>query len=350
MRKNLAGNRPLARGSLLALSAAVLFGLVTPAVERLGKDAGAFSTAALLYLGAALVTLLPAASAAEDGVTRRSIPRVLVVAVMGAALAPACFAWGVQRAGSLATALLLNFEAVFTIVLARMIHREPFGRRIALASLFFLIGGALLAMRSAGSGASLAGMIAILAATMLWSLDNTVTKPLSDLDPRSVVLWKSVAGAVLSAAISLLLRSEWPALDGIIGLVLCGALGYGLSLRLYLSAQREIGAGRTASLFAIGPFVGAAAAMAWGDRAGIGWIGISGICFAIAAWFHASERHTHAHAHPALVHEHAHSHDDGHHTHVHDSPVAGVHSHVHSHEAVEHAHPHALDVHHRHEH
>ena len=348
--KTSAENKPLARGSLLAISAAVLFGLVTPAVEHFGKDAGAFSTAALLYVGAALVAIVPAANIAESAVTRRSIPRVLVVAVLGAALAPACFAWGVQRAGALATALLLNFEAVFTIVLARTIHREPFGRRIVLATVFFLIGGALLALRSAQRGASPSGLIAILAATLLWSLDNTFTKPLSDLDPRSVVLWKSAAGAFFSILIALLMRAAWPVLGGVFGLVLCGALGYGLSLRFYLSAQREIGAGRTASLFAIGPFVGAAAAMAWGDRMGVGWICVSGVCFAIAAWLHATERHAHAHAHPALEHEHAHSHDDGHHTHVHVPPVVGAHSHSHSHEAIEHAHPHALDVHHRHEH
>ena len=348
--KKSAENKPLARGSLLAASAAVLFGLVTPAVENFGKQSGAFSTAALLYVGAALVALVPAGIAAERGVTRRSTPRVLVVAILGAALAPACFAWGVQRAGALATALLLNFEAVFTIVLARVIHREPFGRRIVVASVFFLIGGAILALRSAESGASLSGLFVVLAATLLWSLDNTLSKPLSVLDPRSVVLWKATAGAVLSTTISLATRGAWPAVGRGAGLVLCGALGYGMSLRLYLSAQREIGAGRTASLFAIGPFVGAAVAVAWGDRVGLGWIGISGVCFAIAAWLHATEGHAHAHAHPPLIHEHAHSHDDGHHAHVHVPPVAGAHSHVHSHEAVEHAHPHALDVHHRHEH
>ena len=341
---------PLAHGSLLAMAAAVLFGLVTPVVEAFGKSSGAFSTAALLYFGAALVAIVPGARTAERAVDTRSISRVLLVAVLGAALAPACFAWGVQRAGALATALLLNFEAVFTIALARVIHREPFGRRIVIATAFFLSGGALLAMRSIESRASLSGMIAILGATLLWSLDNTLTKPLSDLDSRSVVFWKAGIGVVLSAAISLISRAAWPALGAVLGLVLCGALGYGLSLRLYLTAQREIGAGRTASLFAIGPFVGAAASIAWGDRVGVGWVAISGACFAVAAWLHATERHAHSHRHPALVHEHVHSHDDGHHDHVHVPPVLGEHRHTHSHEAVEHAHPHGLDVHHRHEH
>ena len=49
---------PAVRGGSLALLAAVLFGVSTPLVQHFGKGLGAFSTAALLYAGAALVGLL----------------------------------------------------------------------------------------------------------------------------------------------------------------------------------------------------------------------------------------------------------------------------------------------------
>ena len=45
---------PALRGALLALAAAVLFGASTPLVQRFGLGIGAFTTAALLYSGAAL--------------------------------------------------------------------------------------------------------------------------------------------------------------------------------------------------------------------------------------------------------------------------------------------------------
>ena len=49
---------PAVRGGLLALTAAVLFGISTPLVQRLGSGVGAFATAALLYVGAAVAGAL----------------------------------------------------------------------------------------------------------------------------------------------------------------------------------------------------------------------------------------------------------------------------------------------------
>jgi len=49
---------PALRGGLLALLAATLFGISTPLVQRFGIGLGPFSTAALLYAGAAVVGAL----------------------------------------------------------------------------------------------------------------------------------------------------------------------------------------------------------------------------------------------------------------------------------------------------
>ncbi len=43
------------RGGLLALLAATLFGVSTPLVQQLGQGLSPFTTAALLYLGAAVI-------------------------------------------------------------------------------------------------------------------------------------------------------------------------------------------------------------------------------------------------------------------------------------------------------
>jgi hypothetical protein len=127
-----------------------------------------------------------------------------------------------------------------------------------------------------------------------------------------------------------------------------GAVGFGLSLVLYLRAQALIGAARTASVFAAAPFVGSVVALALGEP----W---PGTAFAAAAvlmiagvWLHASERHGHRHHHHPIRHEHLHTHDDGHHTHSHDPMPPGPHSHVHEHEEITHEHEHGEDLHHRH--
>jgi drug/metabolite transporter (DMT)-like permease len=342
---------PIAQGSWIAIAAAALFGLTTPLVKHFGVQAGPFATATLLYAGAALGAGLPRRRADEAVVTRAQAPRLTVVALFGSVLAPAALAWGLQRSGALAGSLLLNLEAVFTVALAALVYREPIGRRVATACLLMVVAGALLALRTHDGGTSSAlGIAALAIATLSWGVDNTLTRPLSDLDPRAVVFWKSTLGATLSAAIALVIRDAWPAHVAVIALLACGASGYGLSLRLYLRAQRALGAARTGSLFALAPFLGAAVAFSLGDRGGAELIALASVLFGVAAYLHVTEHHHHWHEHEALEHEHAHSHDDGHHDHHHEPPVVGTHTHPHRHEPQEHEHPHGSDLHHRHRH
>jgi len=347
---------PIARGSLYALGAACLFGLTAPLLKRYGATDGAFATAAVLYAGAALGAG-PWQLRRQQGLARerplgaRELRRVALVAVFGAALAPTALAWGLAHSGAAAGALLLNLEALFTVLLARAVHREPTGPRVALAVALMLAGGALLALRTGPLGASEAlGLGAIALATLFWALDNTLSRPLADFDPRVVVFVKAALGAGLSASLALVLRERWQAHYELAGLFVCGFLGYGVSLGLYLRAQRVLGAARTGSLFAVAPFVGAAFAYALGDRTGVGLMGAAAVLFALAVYLHVTERHAHHHVHEPLEHEHAHRHDDGHHEHVHDPPVAGSHSHPHRHSRIEHEHPHGSDLHHRHRH
>ena len=67
--------------------------------------------------------------------------------------------------------------------------------------------------------------------------------------------------------LALVWREPLPSLAAALALVAVGAAGYGLSLRFYLLAQRAFGAARTGSVFAFAPFIGAALAVALGDRA-----------------------------------------------------------------------------------
>jgi len=344
-------SNPIARGSLIAVTAAILFGVSTPFVRHFGAGIGAFATAALLYAGAALGSGLPTRRENEAPLGPAQFRRIALVAVFGAALAPASLAWGLQHTGALAASLLLNLEAVFTVWLARAIYGEPIGRRVAVAVALMLAGGALLGVRASGAGTSSAlGLAAILGATLGWASDNTLTRPLADFDPRAVVFYKALGGAVLSGATALILRDAWPAPRVALALLACGAFSFGLSLRLYLLAQRTLGAARTGSLFAFAPFVGAALAFTLGDREDAWLVAAAGTLFGVAVYLHATEAHHHHHLHEQLEHEHAHRHDDDHHLHAHDPPVRGEHSHPHRHDSVEHDHPHGADLHHRHPH
>jgi drug/metabolite transporter (DMT)-like permease len=338
-------------GGVLALASAVAFGATTPIVQRFGRGLGPFATAALLYGGAALFSALPRAGPERVGLRRSDLPRLVVVASLGAVVAPVALAWGLQRTSGVSASLLLNLEAVFTVLLARALWSEPIGARAGGALLAMTAGGGLLIAVAPSSrpGAGW-GALAVVVATLVWAADNAVGRPLADRDPTRVVLAKGALGAAASAALAVAFGEAPPALGAMAALTLCGALGYGASLSLYLRAQREIGAARTGSIFAAAPFVGAALAWAMGQRAAGPATFAAGTLFAAGLWLHLTERHEHEHTHGAVEHDHAHSHGDPHHDHAHDVRPPGEHSHPHRHEPTTHVHPHGLDLHHRHKH
>ena len=77
-------SRPALKGGLLALVAAVLFGISTPLVQLFGAGVGAFSTAALLYAGAAAVGALSRRSIEREArIARGDLKRLLAMAAFG---------------------------------------------------------------------------------------------------------------------------------------------------------------------------------------------------------------------------------------------------------------------------
>lgn len=160
---------PVARGSVIALMAAALFGATMPLIQHFGRDVPPFITAALLYAGAAFASVRIRRRRREPPLRRDDLVRVVFVAICGAAVAPFALAWGLQRTDAATASLLLNLEALFTVVLARHFYREAIGRRVAVAVALMAAGGTALAMRSAHvARTDLLGMLAIVSATLGW--------------------------------------------------------------------------------------------------------------------------------------------------------------------------------------
>ena len=215
-----------------------------------------------------------------------------------------------------------------------------------------LLAGALLLVADQGLAghAQLLGLVAVLAATVAWGVDNALSRGVAERDPAQVVLAKAALGAAATAALAFVSGEPAPAAGAVLALLAIGAAGYGLSLRFYLLAQRAFGAARTGSVFAFAPFIGALGALALGERSAGALVLIGGMLMLAGVLLHLAERHEHPHTHAALAHEHAHRHDDGHHTHTHEPAVEGPHSHAHVHAPAHHAHPHVPDAHHLHPH
>jgi drug/metabolite transporter (DMT)-like permease len=344
--------RPALRGGLLALLAAVLFGISTPLVQRFGAGIGSFATAALLYAGAAAAgALLRRPADAEAALRRGDLPRLASMALFGAVIGPVALAWGLQRTSAASASLMLALEAVFTALLARAWYRETLDRRVALALLLLTLGGmALVLDRAAAGNVQMLGLLGVLLATAAWGTDNALSRPLAQRDPGQVVMGKGALGAAATTLLAVSTGEPMPALWPALGLLAVGATGYGASLRFYLLAQRAFGAARTGSVFAFAPFAGAVFAFAIGEPAGGPWMLAGALAMVGGIVLHIMERHAHEHVHDAPEHEHAHRHDDGHHLHRHEPMPTAPHSHRHRHEPLRHAHPHVPDEHHGHRH
>jgi hypothetical protein len=170
-------------------------------------------------------------------------------------------------------------------------------------------------------------------------------------DPVLITALKGAVAGAVNLAIVTVTGAELLPVAVVMGALLVGLLGYGLSLVLFVRALRDLGAARTGAYFAIAPFAGAVAAvMALGEPLTV-QLAAGGVLMLTGVWLHVTERHEHEHVHESLEHDHLHRHD-AHHQHAHAPGIsqAELHSHPHVHGPLRHRHAHYPDLHHRHGH
>jgi drug/metabolite transporter (DMT)-like permease len=340
--------RPLA----LALLAAALFGAGVSASKRLLADLPPFQLAGLLYLGAALGIAPAALSAGGLRLPRprdRSRWRLLGAIAAGGVCGPLLLLFGLRLAGAASVSLWLCTEVVATALLGALFFRDRIGARGAAGVLCALTGAALLTIGEGASGWRAGALV--LAACACWGLDNHLTALIDGITPTQTTFWKGLAAGTVNFAIGVAAAPLAASGAQVAAGLAVGALAYGASIALTISAAQSLGATRAQSVFASAPFFGALLAMVFlGESLGA-------VHFAAALLFAAGvalltlDRHAHTHVHRALDHEHAHRHDDGHHEHDHPGqPRSLWHSHRHQHAPLVHGHRHWPDLHHRHEH
>lgn len=347
------------RGIAFALLSAVLFGAGTPLAKALVGSVGPWMLAGLLYAGSGAGLFLVLAG--RRWLTRQApagtLPRgrewlwLGAAIVVGGILAPVALMMGLVQTPASTASLLLNFEAVFTALLAWGMFRENVDRRIAFGMLAIVAGGVVLSWPSSAARAATMGALWIPAACACWALDNNLTRRVSGRDALFVAGLKGVVAGPVNLALALALGDALPAPGMAAAAGAVGFASYGVSLALFVLALRDLGTARTAAYFSVAPFVGAAAAVALqGDP--LTWqLALAAAAMGAGVWLHLTEHHEHRHVHGPKRHAHAHVHD-AHHRHEHPPgmDVDEPHSHEHVHERLVHTHAHFPDVHHRHAH
>lgn len=344
------------RHALLALAAAALFGASTPFAKLLLAEITPLMLAGLLYLGGGCglaLSLLARGShprPREAPLAARDWGWLSGAILSGGVAAPVLLLWGLAGRGAAETSLLLNFEAVITVLIAAALFHEAVGARVWFAMLVMLAGGFALAYDPGAMLSLSAHSLAIVAACIGWAVDNNLTRKVASADPVVTTLIKGLAAGSFNLALGLALGGKLPAMGGVAAALALGFVAYGLSLVLYTLALRHLGAARTAAHFSTAPFIGAAIAiLVLGEPFTVSF-GVALLLMVAATWMVLTERHTHEHTHERMAHTHPHVHDE-HHQHAHrgdEGPEPHVHEHAH--EPIQHAHPHLPDLHHRHRH
>jgi drug/metabolite transporter (DMT)-like permease len=324
--------------------AAILFGSATPAIKLLVDHVGSITLAGLLYLGAAAAVVPVALREPRRGGTRRQRSRLLLAVGFGGGLAPVLLILALDRTPAGTVSLFLNLELVATAIIARVFLQEHIGRRAGMGIVVVVIGGVVLAGGADGGVAF--GAILVAATCVCWGIDNAITASLDSYTPSQITFTKGVVAGSVNLLLGL-------AVDGLPGAryalaaMAVGALGYGVSIAMWITGARLVGAARGQVIFALAPFIGAL--LAWpvnGDRLAPATV-VAFVISLIGVMIVGSAHHAHRHVHLAMQHAHPIDPGDPHHG---PGAIEVLSETEHRHLALSHEHEHLPDIHHRHGH
>lgn len=346
------GTRRLNPGIAAALAAAMLFGLSTPLAKALLGTVSPWMLAGLLYLGSGIALAVWRLAHHQHGghLARGEVWPLLGAIGFGGVLAPVLLMVGLTGMPASGASLLLNAEAVVTVLIAWLVFHEHVNRRTMVGFALILAGVLVLTWPRQASFGGLWPALALLGASLCWALDNNLTRGVTSAEATWLAMVKGLVAGSVNLTVALLLGSTLPNPGILVGALLLGAICYGLSLVLFIIGLRAVGTARAGAYFSVAPFFGAVLAVAMGEP--LTWLlALAGVLMGGGVWLHLSERHGHVHRHEAVTHTHQHTHD-AHHTHEHDEqlPPGASHTHVHTHEVLVHEHEHFPDEHHRHRH
>jgi drug/metabolite transporter (DMT)-like permease len=340
-------------GIIAALSAAVLFGGGTPVAKLLLSGINPWMLAGLFYLGSGsglwLYRLLRKSEHAT--MAPHEWPWLLGAIFSGGVIGPVLLMYGLTHMAASGASLLLNFESVFTALIAWIAFKENVDRRIALGMLSIVLGAMVLSWPDSADFSSTLPALAVLGACLAWGLDNNLTRRVALNDATWLACIKGLVAGSVNLMLAFAIGAQLPSLPLILSAAVVGFAAYGVSLALFVVALRHLGTARSGAYFSVAPFFGAALAVPLlGEPITPGLL-FAGLAMGLGVYLHLTEHHQHFHVHEAIEHSHEHLHDE-HHQHAHDHGVSTrePHRHTHQHEPLSHEHGHFPDGHHRHQH
>jgi drug/metabolite transporter (DMT)-like permease len=332
--------------TICAIAAAALYAINIPFSKLLLGYMDPTMLASFLYLGAGFGLLIYGIAMKATGkaigaepLTRRELPYTIAMVILDI-IAPILLMLGIKISNSASVSLINNFEIVVTSIIALVVFKEVVSRRLWIAIGLVTLASAILTLEGASSFEFNVGSLFVLGACACWGLENNCTKMISNKSSVEIVVIKGVFSGLGSLIVALVVGESFPEIVYIISSMLLGFVAYGLSINLYIKAQKDLGAAKTSAYYSIAPFLGVAFSMLLlGERPAIQFY-VALVIMLASTYFmikdtvelqhnhEHSHTHTHEHSHNGVVHTHEHTHTHSH-LHVHDEDV-GNHEHDHT--------------------
>jgi len=244
-----------------AILAAALYALSTPFSKLLLVDFSPTMMAGLLYFGAGLgmfvVWLVRRKVTDFQGkpFTKKQMPYVFGMIALDI-IAPILLMLGLTYSNPENVSLLNNFEIVATSLIALFVFKELVSRRLWLGIIFITFATVVLSLGDVSAFQFSIGSLFVILACISWGLENNCTRLLSNNDPLKVVIIKGIFSGIGSLSIALVLGEFQGDFLRILLALLLGFVAYGMSVYLYVHAQRGLGASKTSAYYAVAPFIG----------------------------------------------------------------------------------------------
>lgn len=246
---------------IFALLAAAFYAINTPLSKLLLNNVPATFMAAFLYLGAGVGVGIMYLfhwhnEDRAERLTKKDLPYTIGMIVLDI-LAPIFLMLGIKYGTAANASLLGNFEIVATTLIACLAFKEAVSKRLWAAIGMITLSSILLSFEGAGSFRFSYGSVLVLLATACWGLENNCTRSISDKSTYEIVVLKGVFSGGGAFVIALISGEKLPEIRYILPAMLLGFVAYGMSIFLYIRAQRDLGAAKTSAYYAVAPFVGA---------------------------------------------------------------------------------------------
>lgn len=256
-------------GTSFALTTALLFGMSTPLAKLFLEDVQPLMLAGLMYLGGGIglapVWLFYSRHRKHDALQLQDWRWLLGSLCAGGLFAPVLLMTGLSETPAAVVSLLLNFESVFTAVVAWTIFREPWHWRVLLGIAIITVGGILISQQHSINLEVSWGALAILGTCFAWAIDSNLTAQIASRNPIQLAAIKSGGAGLVNVVIALFFGQSFPSPLLFAKVSSAGFLCYGLTYCCFVMALRYIGPSRTGAFFAISPLVGATLAIVFLD-------------------------------------------------------------------------------------